>query len=253
MMLRFKSSVDRRELTAILSVLLVLVVASLGRLSAQEETSSESQPPELNETNGEAPEAEAAEAEDAEAEDAEAGPEAGKEGLNAIEEPLLSDGKLDAAPGDSEEQNSPREPSWIHEGNYTDSEKSVVYLLIEAGGHSELAECENDFEREMIRVAKRYVDGLSFVPGVWDKLQMTPSELRKHLVPDRDYVKEHENEFGTAYLKYGQFAFDETFRGQVRQVYRESLQRERVNRWGLGLGCMLGGLAVVSFVLRKRS
>lgn len=238
MLLRFISSMDGQELTAILSVLFAVSFASIGRVSAQEETSGEIRSQESLETSGV---------------DSESGGVSDEKELSSNEELSSTDGKQRSESNDLEEQGLPSEPSWIQEGDYADAERSVDYRLIEAGGHSELSECEMDFEREMIQVAKKYVDEISQAPGVWNKLNLTPKELQKYLVPGRDYVKEHENEFGTAYLKYGQFAFDGTFRDRVMQVYRESLQRERVSYWGLGLGCLIGGLALVSWVLKRRT
>ena len=237
MLLRLTSSGYARDYAALLSLGIVLVCASMERLVAQENASGESP----TQGKAEAPvEALGAMVESSEVQETE------REEFSTTEE------NQEPVSHDIDAEDPLIEPSWIQQGNYTDSENSVDYRLIEAGGHSQLSECEIDFEREMTRVAKDYVDGLPGVPGVWEKLKLTPEELRKRLVHDRDYLKEHENEFGTAYLKYGQLAFDEAFRNQVHQAYRAALQRDRVHHWGLGLGCLIGTLAVVSFILKRR-
>lgn len=237
MLLRLTSSGYAREYAALLSLGLVLGAASMERLVAQEIASGEILKQEVSEApvEGSGAIVEASEV-----------PESESESLSPSEE------NKEPAPNEIDAEEAAIEPAWIQQGDYTDSEHSVDYRLIEAGGHSQLSECEIDFEREMIRVAKDYVEGLPGVPDVWEKLKLTPGQLRKRLVHDRDYVKEHENEFGTAYLKYGQLAFDEAFRNQVNQTYLAALQRDRVSHWGLGLGCLIGTLAVVSFILKRR-
>ncbi|MCH2120844.1 MAG: hypothetical protein MK136_06410 [Pirellulaceae bacterium] len=145
------------------------------------------------------------------------------------------------------------DPSWIHRGDYTDVERAVDHRLVFAGGHSQMSECETAFKTEVIRVTRDYVDEILGIPGGNDKVDLVGKPLKDFLDPQRTFKKEHVNEFGIAYLKYGQLAFTESFRKEVDRQYRESVQESRMVSWVAGFACLLGAFALVSLILKKRA
>ena len=145
------------------------------------------------------------------------------------------------------------DPNWMHRGDYTDVERAVDHRLVFAGGHSQMSECETAFKTEVIRVTRDYVDEILGIPGGYDKVDLAGKPLKDFLYPERTFTKEHINEFGMAYLKYGQLAFTESFREEVDRQYRESVQETRVVSWVAGFAGVLGALGLVSLVLKKRA
>ena len=145
------------------------------------------------------------------------------------------------------------DPNWIHRGDYTDVEQAVDHRLVFAGGHSQMSECETAFKTEVIRVARDYVDEILGISGVNDKVDLVNKPLKDFLYPERTFTKEHVNEFGKAYLKYGQLAFTESFRKEVDRQFRESVQESRMVSWVAGFAFLLGAFALVSLVLKKRA
>jgi hypothetical protein len=145
------------------------------------------------------------------------------------------------------------DPNWIHRGDYTDVERAVDHRLVFAGGHSQMSECETAFKTEVIRVARDYVDEILGISGVNDKVDLVNKPLKDFLYPERTFTKEHVNEFGKAYLKYGQLAFTESFRKEVDRQFRESVQESRMVSWVAGFAFLLGAFALVSLVLKKRA